>query len=170
MKIELTKNKFAVIDDEDFEFISKFNWSYSNGYARAVKYGDERKKDGHLKQIVFKMHRLVINAPYGMDVDHKNGDKLDNKKSNLRVCSHSENMNNQKKRTDNTSGYKGVAILKYAYKNGKRYLRNKPWLSYITNNKKREYLGYFLTAREAAITYNKRAEELHGEFANLNTI
>lgn len=103
------------------------------------------------------MHRFLIGAK-GEFVDHINGDGLDNRKSNLRLCSNAQNVQNTGLTRANTSGYKGIR------------LRNGRWDSRITCLNKTYHLGVFSTKEEAARAYNAAAIELHGEFARLNDV
>ncbi len=151
--IELTKGEKAIVDDIDFEYLNKLNWSFSNGYAAKKLKGNKN----------LFMHTLIVNCPKNMKVDHKNGDGLDNRKKNLRVCTQAQNIANQKVRSDNLSGYKGVSFFKY----GKRIRR---WVAKITVNYSQKHLGYFYTEKEAAIAYNKGAKKYFGEFAKLNSL
>jgi hypothetical protein len=90
-----------------------------------------------------------------MQVDHINGNGLDNRKENLRICSHSENQWNRTKYKNNKSGYKGVFF----------HSKTGHWEAGIRINGKREYLGVFNTPQEASLAYSRKAIELHGEFA-----
>lgn len=156
MKIPLTKGKFAIIDPDDYELVSKYKWHawYSGGnwYARANYW---TKKDGKLKCISLLMHRLILNPPSDMLVDHINGNGLDNRRSNLRCATHAENMRNRH-RSWGTSKYKGV-----------RRDRNK-WRASIRKDKKDYFLGYFSKQISAALAYDKVAIEMFGEFARTN--
>jgi len=153
-QIELTQGKFAIVEDEDFEYLSQFNWCFNNGYAvRNVTVSGKQKSQ--------RMHRLITNCPDNMDVDHINHDKLDNRKTNLRVCSASENNQNQQVRTvAKTSIYKGVYFDK---QHGK-------WKAHIKLNYKYKFWGYFTNEIDAAIAYNVAAIEMFGEFALMNNI
>ena len=153
-QIELTQGKFAIVDDDDYQELNKFNWHFHQGYAsRNVTISGKQKTQ--------RMHRFVTNCPDGFDVDHENHDTLDNRKSNLRVCSNSENGRNQKVRTySKSSVYKGVNFNK---KTGK-------WVARIKLNYKDKYLGLFTNEIDAAIAYNVAAIEMFGEFALLNDI
>ena len=93
-----------------------------------------------------------------IEVDHINQNKLDNRKSNLRLCSHSQNGINKYKQSNNSSGFKGVCFNK----------RRQKFMAFINKDKKRTYIGYFETAEEAGKAYDKKAKELFGEFACLN--
>lgn len=106
------------------------------------------------------MHREVMKVTKGQFIDHKNGNGLDNQKSNLRLCSNQENSRNQRLKVSNTSGYKGVSWSKQ--------LNN--WAVQIRINGKKVHGGYFLDKEEAAKKYNELAKQYHGEFANLNII
>ena len=146
--IVLSQGKEAIVDDEDYDLISSHKWSFDGNYAiRMVRL------DG--KQRCVLMHRVLNNTPKGKHTDHINGDKLDNRRENLRVCTSSQNhMNKISKR--GTSKYKGV------YKEKRR----KGWIVRI----KRIYIGEFSCEIEAAKAYNEAAIREFGEFARLNVI
>ena len=145
--ITLTKGKYAIVDDDDFERVSQFKWHFgTRGYAI-------RRECKSKRQIY--MHRFIMNFPE-MDIDHKNQDKLDNQKSNFRLCSDLGNSRNRKAPITNTSGYKGVS---WVPSRGR-------WVAYCQEKQ----IGYFRTKEEAANAYNKKAHELFGEFAHLNEI
>lgn len=136
------------IDTELIPLINKYTWGIAKRYVESNIYG---------KRIY--LHRLVINTPLDKITDHINGDRLDNRLKNLRICEQKDNCCNNLIRKINKSGYKGVVKTK-----------NNKYFSYISFRKKRYSIGYFRTAEEAAIAYNKKAIELHGEFASLNKI
>lgn len=93
----------AIVDDEDFERLQKWHWHMTDqGYAAS------RKSIGRGKSYILRMHREILNANRGQIVDHINSKRLDNRKSNLRFCTKSENSLNRPKRADNTSGAKNV--------------------------------------------------------------
>lgn len=167
-KILMKSGDVAFVDDKDYDCVSRYSWSAAgNRYARAVVYDTgKRDKNGHLKQRVIKMHRLILGAKENEFVDHINGNGFDNRRENLRLCTMQQNSCNQKRRSDNKSGYRGVIeMVGEAHKK-----RKKKWLSYITHNGKRVYGGYFHTKEEAAEKFNEMAVRYHGEFANLNKI
>lgn len=151
-EIPLTKGRMALVDDEDFEVLSRHKWHYAAaGYACWREYSGQKSK-------VHFMHRYILNAKPGMTIDHINGNSLDNRKSNLRICSQQQNVWNMKKPRHNTSGYKGVSWDK----------ERKRWAAYIKINKKKIYLGRFMSIKAAKEAYNKAAIKLYGEFARIN--
>ena len=150
-EIILTRGKVAIVDDDDFEELSRHKWRYKYGYA--VRNAPTSTNKYHL----ILMHREIINTPDGMQTDHVNGDMLDNRRNNLRVCTHAENMRNAKKHKNNTSGYKGVAWHRTA----------KKWRAFIWSGKHR-HLGLFERIEDAATAYNIAAYIYHGEFARYN--
>lgn len=149
-KIELTRGKVALVDDCDFEFLKQFRWFYAtNGYAV------RNEKDTQVY-----MHRVVKMTPRGKETDHINGNKLDNRRENLRECSGAENRWNKGAHRDSASGYKGVFFYK---KTGK-------WEVQIMAKGRRHHLGYFIEKIEAAKAYNAAAIRLHGDFVKLNAV
>lgn len=157
-KIQLTKGKFSLVDDEDYEKLIQWKWQLSSkGYACRSQRIGERKYN---KKIAVWMHREIINATKELQVDHINGDKLDNRKSNLRLCTGTQNLGNVGVPKHNTSGYKGVSWDKS---------KNK-YEAYITKRDKKVYLGIFDDKQKAAKAYNKAAKQYFGDFAHLNII
>lgn len=151
--IPLTQNKSAIVDDADFERLSEYKWQYSSqGYA---VHSTSRKLG---KQTKLRMHRLVMNARKGDFIDHKNRDRLDNRKENLRIATISQNISNSKLHSSNKSGYKGVCW----------HSRDKTWVAYICKNGKRFHLGNFSDPHTASKVRDKAAKKYHGEFAALN--
>lgn len=159
-RIPLTKGQFALVDDDDFEWLSQYKWcahvKIRNGRAYMVALRNLPEGGGHIP-----MHREIVGAKKDDPmVDHKNQDSLDNQKENLRFSNHSLNAANQGLRSDNTSGYKGV----YFFKRWGKFVAQIRVLGKTTN------LGGFKTAQEAAARYNQAAMEAFGEFASLNAI
>jgi hypothetical protein len=106
-------------------------------------------------------HRFILNPPAGMVVDHIDGDGLNNTRENLRICTNTENIRNQRRRGAGKSGAKGVAFYPG---------QQKPFRAQITVNRKKLNLGSFATAKEAQEAYAAAAKELHGEFARPVTV
>jgi hypothetical protein len=109
------------------------------------------------------MHRVILKASERTEVDHINGNKLDNRRENLRVATKSQNLGNQKIRSTNTSGFKGVN-----WKQWRKIRSSGAWTARISVGSKRIHLGYFSTAEEAARAYDSAAQQYFGEFAKLN--
>jgi hypothetical protein len=170
-RIKLTQDKWALVDDEDYDRLNEHKWyakrehkSRSSKDKFYVRRNSPTDSNGKRKPIL--MHREITNAPKGMSVDHINGNPLDNRKDNLRVCTYSQNQMNRGKIKNNTSGYKGVFYMKRTKDMINEHL--KPWKAQIRFNGKVIYLGIYKTKEPAARIYDKKALELFGEFAQLN--
>jgi hypothetical protein len=148
--IPLTKGMVATVDAHDYARINRHRW-----YAckRGEKYYARRQE----KRRYIYMHREICRAPAGMVVDHIDGNGLNNRNSNLRLCTVRQNMWNRRP-TGGRSVYKGVC----------RRVGRKKWAAQISRRGRRYHLGYFDSEIEAAKAYDKKARELFGEFAYLN--
>ena len=158
------KNKgkyFAIVDDEDFERISEYKW-YARSTSKSNKiYASRTERKTERKEISMTNQILNFESDHRIMIDHINFDGLDNRKSNLRICTAKQNMMHRQKHKKNlTSLYKGVSW----HKQGKK------WRADIYINNKCTFLGYFESETDAARTYNKKAKEEFGEFAVLNKI
>lgn len=144
---------FVTIDDRDYSLISQYNWYYNpEGYAMTRK-----TIDG--KRTTIWMHRLIMGAQPGQKIDHRDGNGLNNQRSNLRFATAAENMQNRRKQQKAaTSKYKGV----YWFRPGGK------WIARIYFNRKNIHLGLFENEMEAAQAYDTKARELYGDFAHLN--
>jgi hypothetical protein len=147
-----SKKEQILIDKDDYELVKNYSWNCYGGYARTFF----KKNGGKLKSI--SMHRLILNKPNNTNIDHINGNGLDNRRSNLRLASVQQNGCNRKVGSNNTSSYKGVIFHK----------RDKKYQSSIKYKGKRSYLGYYNNAEDAAKAYDEAAKKLFGEFARLN--
>lgn len=137
----------AIIDSSDVKLARKYKWYLSNnGYAIT--------RINRKKQLF--LHRLIMNPPNDMQVDHINRNKLDNRRCNLRICTHQQNLFNTKIRSDNTSGVTGVSF------DNKR----EKWRARIYANKKDMHLGYFDTFEDAVIARYKAEKKYFGDFRN----
>jgi hypothetical protein len=157
---------FAIIDNEDYDELSKFKWSAARDSRNSIFYATRTEIiDGKRKTV--SMHRLVAKTPENKHTDHINGDGLDNRKSNLRICTVSQNgMNRTRSKRRMYSKYKGVSKCT-KISNGKTYSY---WQVRIGFDKKTIWVGEFDNEVEAAIAYNTAALKYHGNFANLNKI
>lgn len=142
-KISLTQDKYALVDDADFEWLNQWRWCFDGQYAASRING--RK---------VRMHRIIMNNPLSK-IDHKDNNKLNYQRDNLRVATDSQNNCNKGRRVDNTSGQKGVSWDSY----GSR------WRAYIDIDGKRIYLGSFKTKLEATAAYTSNLGDYHKEFA-----
>lgn len=151
--IPLTQGKFAIVDAEDYDLLAKYKWYCQRSGNRfyALRRNPQR-------QTRTTMHRQILHAPEGLFVDHIDGDGLNNRKSNLRLCSAAQNAWNRRPDRHCYSGYKGVTWSK----------NHKKWHAHITKAGKGMYLGHFDDQLEAALAYDRKAEQLFREFAYLN--
>lgn len=147
--IQLSKGQKTTVDDEDFGIISRHKWCFSvRGYAVS-----------RINKKVIYLHRFILKvSDPKVKIDHANRNQLDNRKSNLRLCTTAQNIANSGLNKKNTSGYKGVFMVpEYVHK-------SKRWCAMYRHKN----LGYFSTPKEAAERYNKEIKELYGEFAYQN--
>jgi len=159
--INLTQGQSTQVDDEDFEKLNKYKW-FAWFCKSTNSYYAIRQTKG-TPQIVVRMHREVVNCPKGKVVDHINGDTLDNRKENLRICTQGENTKNRRdKNKNNTSGLKGVCLRKTKHK-GKVY---QTWVAQIGIDKKRVYLGSFKTKELAHEAYKEASKKYHKEYGH----
>lgn len=158
-EIKLTKGKVALIDDEDYEYLSRWRWKALNGKGDWCAVRNTRAKVKS-KYVTLYMHRVIMDAPKGMTVDHINRNGLDNRRSNLRLATRRENQRNRGPVKDSASKYKGVVFDK----------RNKKWKAQINTGECNKFLGYFDTPEEAAKVYDEAAKKYHGAFAWLNKL
>jgi hypothetical protein len=151
-EVRLAQEQITIVDDEDYEEINKHKWWWCHGYACRTT----------SKNYGLFMHRVILGLSKGdgKHSDHINGNKLDNRKSNLRICTRSENMKNSKIQSNNTSGFKGVNLKKSTGK----------WGAQIMSNGRVIHLGYHNDKIMAAKIYNEAALKYHKEFARLNEI
>lgn len=153
-KIKLTRGFFSLIDSEDLEKVSNHSWCIHKNGKQGKVYAAAR-----INKSLFLLHRFILGINNKkIQIDHINGDTLDNRKLNLRICFQKENLRNSNKHLDSKNKYKGVFYNK----------RNKNWRSVICKDYKRYEIGSFKTQKEAAKAYDKKAIELFGKFAKLN--
>lgn len=160
MKIKLTNcEEYFQIDDEDYEKIKQWKWrKHHDGYA--IRTLNFKIKDGTYKQKTVQLHMQLMGRIKGFVMDHINRDKLDNRKSNLRFATHSQNRVNFVGKKTSKSGYRGVSKENKAG----------TFRACICVNYTRIEVNGFKTAEEAAEGYNELARKYHGEFAILNEV
>jgi hypothetical protein len=110
-QISLSQGMFAIVDKDDFDYLNQWNWAVARRIGSPSYAIRGEWENG--KQKTVRMHRLVMNAPNGTQVDHINGNGLDNRRKNLRFCTTKQNLRNRGKNSRNTSGYKGVSWAKH---------------------------------------------------------
>jgi hypothetical protein len=152
--ISLSKGKYVLVDDDDFEWLNQYKWYFHrSGYAtRGYRINKAVK--------MVLMHREILKPPQYLETDHINGNKLDNRRINLRIATTQQNQFNRGNPINNTSGYKGVDWNKQI----------KRWRATMYINGKPIHLGYFDKKTDAAIAYNQLAGEVQGEFSRLNIL
>lgn len=156
-QIDVGRGLYALVDDCDYPELCKYKWcalKHRTGRFYAIT-------NSGGKSVL--MHRLIMKArTFSEKVDHLDGNSLNNTRENLRIATNAENMRNRGIAGHNKTGFKGVI------KRSDR--RTKIYKAQIGVDGKTIYLGCFNTAQEAAIAYNEKAKELHGEFARLNQV
>jgi hypothetical protein len=143
-EIPLTQGKFALVDDEDYDWLMQWKWFAINSHriwyvARSMRIGLRK----YNKKLRFYMHREVMKTPSNLEVDHINGNGLDNQKNNLRNCTRRENMQNL--HTTSSSKFPGVCWISSRCK----------WKASISKDNIDHHLGYYLNETDAAIAYHK---------------
>lgn len=154
-EIECTKGKVALVDDDDYPLVSQFRW-FSWVSSSGTWYARRTVTDGSGRGSA-SMHRTIMCPPDNLDVDHINGDGMDNRRENLRVCTTKQNCANTKLPLPK-SGYRGV------YYDADR----RRWLAQVTINGRSKVVGRFKSPSQAAISRDLAAYELYGDFAVLN--
>jgi len=155
--IKLTQGQKAIVDDEDYDWLSGYKW-FALYYLSVKSFRAVRGTwDGKKKRTIL-MHRIILNAPQGKQVDHINHDTLDNRKNNLRIVTSQQNHFNRRSDRNTSSRYKGVSWNKNKHK----------WKAYIARGGKSYHLGCFKNEKTAALAYDKAALKLFGEYALIN--
>ena len=154
MIIPLTQGKAAIIDDADYPLIKCYRW-----YARKCRWcwyatANVKGKDGKWRKM--QMHHLILGAV--ILTDHRNGDGLDNRRINLRPCTHAENVRNSTARHNSRSPYKGVSWDR----------KSRKWKAQIGMHGRKIHLGFYEREQDAAEAYDMAARRYFGEFARLN--
>ena len=157
-EIPLTQDQVTQVDDDQYDELVQWKWCAQRDrhtWYAVTKVPDPSKKSGRRQ---FKMHRLILDAPAGVEVDHRDGNGLNNQLTNLRLATDSENGRNRRLPINSTSGFKGVSWDRNTRK----------WRAVIRVDGKKHHLGLFTDPIDAALAYDTAARELHGEFAHPN--
>lgn len=152
VQVPISRGYFVTIDREDYERVTQFKWTALP--TRWTVYARRNVKGTNGKQHSLYLHRFLMGDPEGLEVDHKDGNGLDNRKANLRIANKSQQACNTKKQKRNKSGFKGVGWAK----------RNQKWQAYIGIDRKFIHLGYFNSKEEAAAARKSAAILLHKDF------
>lgn len=150
-EIVLSNGMVALVDADDYEEVSRYKWNPTLSMRHV--YARRSKRIGKRVTTVI-MHREILKAPKDMVVDHINGNTLDNRKANLRICTNRENLGNRKLNKNNTSGYRGVT----------KVARDGKWRASVACR----VIGDYVTAEAAAKAYDRHALKEYGKFAKLN--
>ena len=162
--ISLTQGKVAIVDAADYKWLNQWKWRAYRGNSSYTFYAVRwTPKIKHKRSLEF-MHRLILGLHNTDDThsDHINGDGLDNRRANLRLCNHCENMRNRRINSNNKAGFKGVHIYKIDC--------NKPYRAQIKVNNRKVHIGHYETAEAAARAYDVAALKHHGRFASTNAM
>ena len=153
-EVQLSRGLVALVDDQDYDMIISHRWQPTPADQKQVRFYASRRTS----RSTFYMHRVILNPPPGMEVDHINGDGLDNRRCNLRLCSRGQNNANIKNIRRASSGFRGVYISS----------TSRLYRAMISVGKKNIELGRYKSAEEAAKAYDAAASAAFGEFATLN--
>lgn len=155
--IALTKGQNTIVDTDDYEYLMEYNW-YATWDSGSKGFYAGRNKKNSTKKNLLLLHRAIMNLSFGdgIEIDHINGNTLDNRRSNLRIATKEQNMRNRKKSSANRSGYKGVRLTPS---------RKRPWLSRCNAPGYKRHIGYFSSKEDAAQAYIFVAYLRFGEFS-----
>jgi hypothetical protein len=145
--IYLVSGEPVLVDDDDYDRLSRYRWYFTGGYATR-----------YYKRRFIMMHRDILPAPPGKEVDHINGNRLDNRRCNLRLATRTQNCFNRGPARNSATGYKGVSVRR----------EDGLYVAYFKMERHRSYLGSYKTAEEAAKAYDCAARYYAGEFAKTN--
>lgn len=156
--IQLTNDRVALVDDWDYDWLNQWRWyAKKDGYVYYVM-RNEQLPNGKWKTVL--MHRLILDPPEGIQIDHRDRNGLNNQQSNLRLCTHAENQRHQQLKCTNKTGFKGVYLVKS--------ISQRPYRAQINVGNKLLHLGYYETAEAAARAYDKAAIRYYAAFALTN--
>jgi hypothetical protein len=154
--IPLSRGMTALVDNADYDWLNQWSWYAFKNSNRFYAVRNIQLPDG--RRTTVYMHRAILTAPTGTEVDHQDGDGLNNQRSNLRLATHSQNCCNRGIPSTNTSGFKGVTWHKPSGK----------WRAYIKVDGYARNLGGFADINDAAAAYDTAALRYHQSFARTN--
>lgn len=161
MEIPLTKGYVALVDDEDYEELSQWKWQSQSGGERNTAYARRGIYNPYSRRMTtVMMHRVIMGDPADYLIDHKDGNGLNNTRSNLRIATRAENQYNSRINKNNTTGFKGVTF----HRNTGKYMAQ------VSVDGATRYLGLYNSAEAAHYAYCEAAKQLHSEFANTGEV
>jgi hypothetical protein len=155
-RIYMGGKDWTILDREDYYKFGNIKWALGGRKNNFYAIGGIRNKDGELEKV--SLHRLILNPPENKLVDHRNGNGLDNRRENLRLATHAQNMLNRRKQKNTSSKFIGVYFDKQTGK----------WRAKIKVNSKTMHIGRFDSELQAALAYDRTAKLYHGEFSKFN--
>jgi hypothetical protein len=160
-QIPLTQGQFALVDDEDYEFLTRFKWHFEGNSRNRYAYTNFKNSVSKPRQFRISMGVMLLNTyKTGLQVDHIDGNGLNNQKENIRICNHIQNGWNRRKLQKCSSKYVGVSLDKKTLK----------WTARVRINGIRTYLGCFNSEEDAAIAVDKSIINERKNFAKLNIL
>mgnify|MGYP001176436746 CR=1 FL=1 len=162
--LSLSRGLKAIIDDKDYGWASKFKWHVAPNGRGENPYVTRKARLGD-KWTHLKLHRELMGAKQNEVVDHINGDVLDNRRENLRVCTQAENSRNRRRNRNSISKYKGVTYSSWAARTNR-----KPWHVRINVNGCRKTIGWYETEEAACQAYKEASKKFYGEFARFDEV
>lgn len=154
--VPLTQNKEAIIDAEDVDKVLNYTWCAILNKGCFYAATAVRNAEGKVVRIL--LHKLILKCEKPLEIDHADGNGLNNTKTNLRLVTRQQNMFNVRKPKHNTSGYKGVSWCQSSQK----------WKATISVERKRHHLGFYNTKEQAYSAYCEASERLHGKFGRVD--